>query len=150
MPRVSRSRVIAADQGRVWDLVSDPHTLPRWWPKTVRVEDVRGPTGARAHWTSVFETERGSGVRGDFRCTGATAKQRYEWEQQIEGTPFARVLRAARVEIGLSPGDDGTAVTLTSEERLRGISRLGVMMMRSAARDRLDQALAAIERVLVG
>lgn len=151
MPRVSRSRVIAADQDRVWELVSDPHNLPRWWPRTVRVEDVRGPTGARAHWTSVLETDRGSGVRADYRCTGATAKQRYEWEQQIEGTPFERVLRAARLEIGLAAGENGgTTVTLTSEESLRGISRLGGTMMRGAARDRLDEALAAIDRVLVG
>ena len=43
-----------------------------------------------------------------------------------------------------------TEVTLTSEEALRGISRLGATMMRGAARGRLDEALAAIERVLVG
>ena len=149
MPRVSRSRVIAADQGRVWDLVSDPHNLPRWWPRTVRVEDVRGPGGERAHWTSVLETERGTSVRADYRCTAATANRRYEWEQQIPGTPFERVLRAARLEIGLSPEEGGTAVTLTSEESLRGISRLGATMMRGAARSRLDEALSAIERVLV-
>jgi uncharacterized protein YndB with AHSA1/START domain len=150
VPRVSRSRLIAADQDRVWDLVSDPHNLPRWWPKAVRVEDVRGPIGARAHWTTVLETERGTGVRADYRCTGATAKERYEWEQQIEGTPFERVLRAARLEIGLSREEAGTAVTLTAEESLRGISKLGGTMMRGAVRDRLDAALAAIERVLVG
>ncbi|MDX6582143.1 MAG: hypothetical protein QOI10_1327 [Solirubrobacterales bacterium] len=149
MPRVSRSRVIGVDQGRVWDLVSDPHNLPRWWPRAKRVEDVRGPIGARAHWTTVLETEAGKGVRADYRCTGATAPQRYEWEQQIEGTPFERVLRAARLEIGLSEADSGTAVTLTSIESLRGISRLGSMMMRGAARDRLEEALASIERVLV-
>lgn len=149
MPRVSRSRVIAADRERVWALVSDPHSLPRWWPKTVRVEDVRGPGGARAHWTSVLETERGKGVRADYRCTAATARERYAWEQQIVGTPFARVLRAAKLEIGLRPEGAGTEVTLTSDEALRGISKLGAAMMRGAARERLDQALAAIERVLV-
>jgi uncharacterized protein YndB with AHSA1/START domain len=150
MPRVSRTRVISADPGRVWDLVSDPHNLPRWWPKTKRVEDVRGPVGARAHWTTVLETERGTGVRADYRCTGATAGQRYEWEQQIEGTPFERVLRAARLEIALSPAESGTQVTLTSEESLRGLSKLGSTMMRGAARTRLDEALAAIDRALVG
>jgi uncharacterized protein YndB with AHSA1/START domain len=150
MPRVSRSRVIAAAPDRVWDLVSDPHNLPRWWPKAMRVEDVRGPTGARAHWTTVLQTERGTGVRADYRCTAATEKQRYEWEQQIDGTPFERVLRAARLEIGLRPEGSGTAVTLTSEESLRGLSRLGTTMMRGAARSRLDEALASIEEVLVG
>ncbi len=150
MPRVSRSQLIGADLDHVWDLVSDPHSLPRWWPRIVRVEDVRGAGGGRAHWTAVLETERGTPVRADYRCTGSTAKQRYQWEQQIAGSPFERVLRAARLEIGLHDEGDATKVTLTSEESLRGISRLGAVMMRGAARTRLDEALAAIERVLVG
>jgi uncharacterized protein YndB with AHSA1/START domain len=37
MPKVSRQRMIDAPIDRVWDLVSDPHSLPRWWPKTTRV-----------------------------------------------------------------------------------------------------------------
>lgn len=150
MPRVSRSRLIAADPTRVWDLVSDPHSLPRWWPKIVRVEDVRGPGGERAQWTVVLETERGTGVRADYRCTGSSEPRRYEWEQQVEGSPFERVLRASRTEIGLAAGGGGTEVTLTSEETLRGISRLGASMLRGAARQRLDEALDGIERVLIG
>ncbi len=150
MPRVTRTRVIPVDQDRVWDLVSDPHNMPRWWPRAKRVEDVRGPAGARAHWTVVMETERGTGVRADYRCTGATAPRRYEWEQQIEGTPFERVLRASSVEITLGPAVSGTEVTLTSDVALRGLSRLGSTMMRGATRQRLDDALAEIDRVLVG
>ena len=111
MPRVSRMRLIAAPSDRVWDLVSDPHNLPRWWPRPIRVEDVRQVDG-EAQWTSVLETERGTGVRADFRCTEASERERYAWEQQIEGTPFERVLRAARLEIGMRPdgrGDRGHA-----------------------------------------
>jgi uncharacterized protein YndB with AHSA1/START domain len=150
MPRVSRSRVIQAPPERVWELISDPHSLARWWPKAVRVEDVRGPSGERAQWTAVLATERGSSVRADYRCTASTAPRRYEWEQRIEGTPFERVLRASRTEVALAPADDGTAVTLTSDETLRGISKLGGTMIRGAARQRLDEALAAIELALVG
>jgi uncharacterized protein YndB with AHSA1/START domain len=149
MPRVSRRRLIAAPSERVWDLVSDPHSLPRWWPRTVRVEDVREVAG-ETEWTSVLETERGKGVRADFRCTAASEGERYAWEQQIEGTPFERVLRGARLEIGMRPEGAATEVTLTSEEALRGISRLGSVMMKGAARGRLDEALAGIQRVLVG
>lgn len=98
----------------------------------------------------VLGTDRGTGVRADFRCTGATSGERYEWEQQIEGTPFERVLRSARLEIGIVPDSSGTRVTLSSDETLRGISRLGGTMMRGAARERLDDALAGIERALVG
>jgi hypothetical protein len=35
-----------------------------------------------------------------------------------------------------------------SSERLRGLSRLGSPMMRRATRQRLDEALAGIERAL--
>ena len=149
MPKVSRSRVIAADRDRVWDLVSDPHSLPRWWPRTKRVEDVRGD-GKRAHWTSVLETERGTGVRADSHSTGSTAPERYAWEQEVAGTPFDRILRASRLEIGLEAKQAGTEVTLTSDESLRGLSRLGATMMRGATRRRLDSALDGIERALIG
>jgi len=150
MPRVSRTRTIATEPARVWDLVSDPHSLPRWWPRTQRVEDVRDAGGRRAHWTTVLGTERGAGVRADFRCTGSTQGVRYAWEQDVEGTPFERILKASKLEIGLERADGGTLVTLTSDETLRGLSRLGATMMRGASRRRLDEALTGIERALVG
>jgi uncharacterized protein YndB with AHSA1/START domain len=150
MPRVSRKRLIEAPRERVWDLISDPHHLPRWWPRTLRVEDVRGEAGKRAHWTTVLGTERGTGVRADFRCTVSTEGVRYAWEQEIEGTPFERILRASKLEIGLDRENGATRVTLTSDESLRGLSRLGSTMMRGASRRRLDEALAGIERALVG
>jgi uncharacterized protein YndB with AHSA1/START domain len=150
MPRISRSRVIAEQPERVWELVSDPHSLPRWWPRTTRVEDVRGDDGKRAQWTAVLQTERGTGVRADYRCTGSTAGERYAWEQQVAGTPFDRILRASSLEIALAAGDGGTRVTLTSDEALRGLSRLGSSMMRGASRRRLDEALDGIERALIG
>jgi uncharacterized protein YndB with AHSA1/START domain len=150
VPRVSRSRVIAAAPGRVWELVSDPHSLPRWWPRTLRVEDVRDAGSKRAHWTAVLETERGTGVRADFHCVGSTNGVRYAWAQEIEGTPFERILRSSELEIGLDHHDDATRVTLTSDEALRGLSRLGSTMMRGASRRRLEDALEGIERALVG
>jgi uncharacterized protein YndB with AHSA1/START domain len=150
MPRVKRSRVIEVEPERVWDLVSDPHSLPRWWPRAKRVEDVRGAGTNRAHWTTVLETDRGTGVRADFRCTGSTRPRRYAWEQELDGTPFERVLRASKLEIDLSPAGAQTEVTLVGEEKLRGLSRLGSTMLRGAASRRLDEALDGIERALVG
>jgi uncharacterized protein YndB with AHSA1/START domain len=149
MPRVSRTRLIEAPRERVWDLVSDPHHLPRWWPKTVRVEDVRVVQGGRrSRWTTVLGTQRGRGVRADYRCTSATEGERYAWEQEIEGTPFEKILRSAALEIRLAADDRSTAVTLSSSERLRGLSRLGSPMMRRAIRRRLEEALDGIERAL--
>jgi uncharacterized protein YndB with AHSA1/START domain len=142
--------VIDAPRDRVWELVADPHHLPRWWPKTVRVEDVRQVgSGKRSRWTTVLGTERGRGVRADYRCTSAATGERYVWEQEIEGTPFARILRFSRLDIELTDGRDrGTRVRLSSAERLRGLSRLGSPMMRMAIRRRLDEALDGIERAV--
>lgn len=150
MPRVSRTRLIAAPRERVWALVSDPHHLPRWWPRALRVEDVRGEAGSRrAQWTLVLGTAKGRGVRADFRCVSAAPGERYIWRQEVEETPFERIVRSAQVAVALEPRDEGTEVTLTSDERLRGLSRLGSAMMRGAARRRLDEALEGIERALV-
>lgn len=143
--------MIAAPRERVWSLISDPHHLPRWYPRAVRVEDVRQMgSGKRSRWTTVLGTERGKGVRADFRCTSAAAGERYVWEQEIEGTPFQRILRFSRLEIQLGERDGGeTAVKLASSERLRGLSRLGSPMMRRATKKRLNEALDGIERAVV-
>ncbi len=149
MPKVSRTRVVSADLERVWDLVSDPHSLPRWWPRTLRVEDVHDDAGS-IFWTSVLETDRGTNVRADYRRVVATPRERYGWEQEIAGTPFERILRASTLEIALAPADGSTRVTLSATESLRGLSRLGSPMLTGAAKRRLDDALAGIERALVG
>ena len=130
--------------------MSDPHHLPRWWPRALRVEDVRGEPGARrAQWTLVLGTAKGRGVRADFRCVSVAAGERYIWEQRVEETPFERVVRSAGLAVELEAREGETEVTLTSEERLRGLSRLGAAMMRGAARRRLDEALEGIERAVV-
>jgi hypothetical protein len=59
-------------------------------------------------------------------------------------------VRSAEVAISLEPHDEATAVTLTTSERLKGLSRLGAAMMRGAAKRRLDDALEGIDRALVG
>jgi uncharacterized protein YndB with AHSA1/START domain len=150
MPRVSRTRTVAAEPARVWKLVSDPHSLARWWPRALRVEDVRDPEDEPAQWTIVLATERGAGVRADFRCTESSELERLAWEQEIDGTPFDRILKTAKLSIELAPEPAGTAITLTSDERLRGLSRLGSALMRGASQRRLDEALEGIERALVG
>ena len=149
MARVTRKRSVAAPLGEVWALVSDPYSLPRWWPRTSRVENVelRG-SGRRSHWTQVLETTEGRGVRADFRCVSAAEGERYVWEQELEGTPFAKHLKSSRVEIGLTARGEGTAVSLSSEQTLRGMSRLGGTLMRRGQGAILDEALDGIERAL--
>ena len=150
MPKISRRRTIDASPDAVWSLVSDPYNLPRWWPRTVRVENVeRTAAGKRSQWTKVLETSEGRGVRADYRCLSSAEGERYVWEQQLGDTPFDRILRSSVLEIGLAAEDAGTNVQLTSRQTLRGMSRLGSPMMRRATRTTLDEALDGIERALV-
>jgi uncharacterized protein YndB with AHSA1/START domain len=150
MPTVTRSRVIGASSETVWTLVADPHNLPRWWPETTRVEDVEGGPGARrGRFTQVMTTSKGRTVRADFRCTAATSGERLVWEQQLEGTPFEGFLNSAELEVRLGDAGDGCSVHLEARRRLRGMSRLGSVMMRRATGRTLRQALDGIERALV-
>lgn len=149
MPRVTRRRTIGAPPNEVWALVSDPYSLPRWWPRTSRVESVdRKPEGKRSQWTKVLETAEGRGVRADYRCLSSAREERYVWEQQLAGSPFERHLRRSTVEIRLRGEGEGTRVSLTSEQKLRGMSRLGSPMMRGGQRKTLDEALDGLERAL--
>ncbi|HEY8082228.1 MAG TPA: SRPBCC family protein [Solirubrobacterales bacterium] len=135
----------------VFALVSDPYNLPRWWPRTARVEAVDFEGGGSGdQWTQVLETEEGRSVRADFRCLSAIEGERYAWEQQLEGTPFERHLRRATVEIGIRASEGATDVTIASEQALRGLSRLGSMMMRRGQGKIVDEALDGIERALAG
>jgi uncharacterized protein YndB with AHSA1/START domain len=149
MPKVTRKRIISAAPSEVWELISDPYNLPRWWPRTSRVESVdRKPGGKRSQWTKVLETAEGRGVRADYRCLSAAEPERYVWEQQLLGSPFERHLRSSVVEIGLREKGAETEVSLASEQKLRGMSRLGSPMMRGGQRKILDEALDGIEAAL--
>lgn len=149
MPRISRRRKIDAPPAAVWSLVSDPYNLPRWWPRTVRVENVeRTSAGRRSQWTKVLETAEGRGVRADYRCLSSAEGKHYVWEQQLANTPFERLLRSSVLEIGLAPANGQTEVRLTSRQVLRGMSRLGSPMMRGATVRMLEDALDGIQRAL--
>ena len=140
MPEVTRARTVAAPRERIWELVSDPFHLPRWWPSVARVEDATALA-----WTSVLKTPRGATVRADYSRTDYDPPQRIGWRQELEESPFERVFSAAATWVQLEPdGDASTRVELTAEERLRGRYRLGGWLVRRAARRRLDDALAAI------
>lgn len=149
MARVTRTRTIEAPVAAVWKLVSDPYNLPRWWPRTARVENVdRKGGGRRSQWTKVLETAAGRGVRADFRCLSAAENERFVWEQELEGTPFERHLKALRVEVEMRQREGGTAVSISEVQSLKGMSKLGSPLMRRARGEALDEALDGIERAL--
>ncbi|MGA2013546.1 MAG: SRPBCC family protein [Solirubrobacteraceae bacterium] len=142
MPTSLRTRTLAATQNEVWELVTDPHHQPRWWPGVERVEGV-----GEDRFTQVFKTKRGKAVRADFRVIDTQPPWLCAWEQEIAGTPFARVLDELVIEIRLEPAGGGTLVTIAQRQKLRGYSRTGGMMMRRAANTRLKEALEGLARI---
>lgn len=145
MPTARSTRTIAAPAGEVWELVSDPHHLPRWWPRVARVEGVE-----RDAFTQVLASPRGRLVRADFHVVAADERAlRLVWGQEVEGTPFARVLAASETELRLQPAGRGTEVTIELRQSLHGaFARLGARRVRRAGLATLQEALDGLERVL--
>src|SRR5256885_16862963 len=126
MPTVVRSRTIPAPQEQVWELVSDPFHLPRWWPTVQRVEDV-----SDAAWTTVATSKRGRAVRFDWSRVYIDPPERIVWRQELEQTPFERFMRESVTGVILSAaGDSTTTVELRIVRKLRGIARVGGIQMR--------------------
>ncbi len=138
---VTRSRTLAAAPEAVWRVLADPRSLARWWP---RVERVKGISGEG--WTTVLRSERGRAVRADWRLDGQEAGRRRAWAQEIEGTPFAKVLAERRVEATVEPAGAGARVTIELRQRGRGMARFGRFMLRRAARQEIDGALDGLEK----
>jgi uncharacterized protein YndB with AHSA1/START domain len=167
MPTARRSRTIAASATDLWAVISDPHHLPRWWPRVIRVEDVH--EGA---FTEVMRTRKGKTVRADFDLVQADeATGTVRWQQRLEGTPFAAVLgssetelRLARVEAaGAASAAEATEVTIEMRQELSGgraakprsapsgFGRFnlswGGRLVRRAATATIDEALDGLERI---
>lgn len=148
-----RTRVISAAPQSIWRVLDDPHHLPRWWPGVVRVEAV-----AVDRWTQVYTTKKGRSVRIDFHLLASEppggqepARGRRAWEQEIEGTPFERVLGEAMTEVALEGSGYGeepaTTVTIVQRQKLRGYSKTGGWLLRRPTSARLDEALDGLERI---
>jgi uncharacterized protein YndB with AHSA1/START domain len=173
MLTVQRSRAIAASPEDLWDVLGDPHHLPRWWPRVSRVEAVEQDA-----FTEVLTGPSGKIVRADFKLLEQVERQRIVWSQQVENTPFARVLRSAETEITLADASQGhaagsvaerhgehltaTEVTIELRQELQGfsprqgsgwfggLSRFGSPLVRRAARSTIDDALDGLERIMGG
>ena len=142
MPTTRRSRTVADVPERVWETVSDPYHLPRWWPHVERVEAVVGD-----RFTEVLTTDRGRSVRADFRVVESRAPELRVWEQEVAGSPFERIMASARTEVALAPYGDGTRVTLVVRQKMRGTARFAGWIVRRGTRHVLDEALRALEEL---
>jgi uncharacterized protein YndB with AHSA1/START domain len=156
MPTARRTRTIDASPQELWEVLGDPHHLPRWWPRVSRVEAVTlTGTGELDAFTEVLTSAKGKIVRADFRLVDALSERRIVWSQQIENTPFARVLKSAETEVSLAVTDDGpvtgraTEVTIELRQTLQGfLARLGGHLVRRAAGSTIEEALDGLERIV--
>jgi len=151
MPTATRSRTFAAPLEDVWELIGDPHHLPRWWPRVERVEDVRDGS-----FTEVMRTAKGKVVRADFQLARVDPVARSLcWEQLLVGTPFEGLFSLAETEITLAQMGTGTQVTIELRQtltggigRITGANRLGSVMVRRAAVRTVDEALSNLEQII--
>ncbi len=143
MATARRTKVFAVAPQRLWELIEDPHHMPRWWPGVARMEGVEDD-----RFTQVMVTKKGRPVRLDFLIVESDPPWRRAWQQEVEGTPFARVLEQAVTEVLLEPEAEGTKVTLAQYQKLRGYSKTGGFLLRRATRAKLDEALDGLERLL--
>jgi uncharacterized protein YndB with AHSA1/START domain len=142
MATASASRTLAAAPHDVWALIADADHMPRWWPGVARVEGV-----SEDRFTQVFKTKKGRSVRLDFRVIESDPPWSRSWQQEIAGTPFERVLNQSIVTVELQAAGDGTEVTISHAQKLRGYSRTGGFMLRRATRKKLDEALDGLARI---
>ena len=170
---VRRSRTIEASPEDLWDVLGDPHHLPRWWPRVSRVEAVEENS-----FTEVLAGPSGKIVRADFDLIEQVDRRQIVWSQRVEDTPFARVLRSAETEVTLAGASGGhaagglaeghgeqsptTEVTIELRQELQGfspkqrggwfggLSRFGSPLVRRAARSTIDEALDGLERIMGG
>jgi uncharacterized protein YndB with AHSA1/START domain len=141
---VARSRTLDASPAAVWRVVSDPYRLPAWWPLVQRVEEASPEA-----WTKVLSSPKGKTVRADYTLLESEPERRLVWRQEVEETPFERLMSDAVTEIGLKPeGDGATEVRLTARMSLRGFARLGGLQFRRATARRLESALEGLEAVV--
>jgi uncharacterized protein YndB with AHSA1/START domain len=140
--KVSRSRTLPVAPDEVWRTVADPYHLPRWWPRVERVELVQGDG-----FTELLRTDKGRAIRADFRVMQSRRPEVRRWRQEVEGTPFAGILVSAETEIRLEALEGATRVTLTQDQKLKGMARFGGIMVRRASRRALDDALDGLESI---
>jgi uncharacterized protein YndB with AHSA1/START domain len=141
MPTTTYRHTIQVPQRRIWNVLEDPHHIPRWWPGVTRMEGVEDD-----RWTQVFVTKRGRAVRADFHLISSEPPQRRAWEQEVAGTPFERVLDESVIEVMLEPVGGATQVTIAQRQKLRGYSRTGGFLLRRATRGKLQEAVEGLER----
>ena len=139
---VQRETLVPAPPEEVWRLVSDPARLPQWWPGVTRVEEATPET-----WTTVLSSPKGKAVRADYTRLEIEPERRVSWRQEVEESPFERILAAAATEIALAPDEGGTRVTVALDQKPRGWARFAPLQFRSAGVRQVQGALDGLKAV---
>ena len=141
---VRRERLVSAPRAEVWRIVSDPTRLAAWWPGVTRVEEA-----SREAWTTVLVSPAGKAVRADYSLVQAEEPERVLWRQEVEESPFERLLSEATTEIALAADTGGgTLVRVTLDQRPRGWARFSPFQLRAAARKQAEAALEGLAGLL--
>jgi len=142
---VRREIALAAAAEEVWDVVSDPARLSDWWPGVTRVEDATATA-----WTTVLTSAKGKAVRADYTRVAAEEGRRLVWRQEVDESPFERILAAATTEIALEPADGGTKVAIALDQRARGWARFAPLQFRAAGVRQVRGAANGLEALFEG
>jgi uncharacterized protein YndB with AHSA1/START domain len=140
---VRREKVVPVSVEEVWRVISDPERLPAWWPGVTRVEDA-----SAVAWTTVLTSAKGKAVRADYTRVTAAEPERLVWRQELEATPFERILVEATTSVELSAEDGATRVVLELDQKPRGWARLAPLQFRAAGKRQVEGALEGLERLL--
>jgi uncharacterized protein YndB with AHSA1/START domain len=142
---VRRETVLPASPEEVWRLVSDPARLPQWWPGVTRVEEATADA-----WTTVLSSPKGKALRVDYTRVEVEPERRLAWRQEIDESPFERILASATTEVALASEGDATRVTVALDQRPRGWARFAPLQFRAAGRRQVEGAVEGLEAVFGG
>jgi uncharacterized protein YndB with AHSA1/START domain len=140
---VRRETVVPRAPAEVWRVVSDPARLSQWWPGVTRVEEATPEA-----WTTVLTSSKGKSVRMDYTRVAADEPSRLEWRQEVEQSPFERILAEATTSVELSEADGGTLVVIALHQRPRGWARFAPVQFRAAGTRQVQGAVDGLERLL--
>jgi uncharacterized protein YndB with AHSA1/START domain len=139
---VRRETVVPRAPDEVWQVISDPAQLPRWWPGVTRVEEATTQA-----WTTVLTSPKGKSVRMDFTRVEASEPTRLVWRQEVEQSPFERILAEATTSLELSEAEAGTRVAIALDQKPRGWARFAPLQFRAAGVRQVQGALEGLERL---
>ena len=137
-----RETVVPRAPEEVWRMVSDPAQLPRWWPGVTRVEEATPDA-----WTTVLTSAKGKSVRMDYTRVAADEPTRLVWRQEVEASPFERILAEAVTSVDLTEAEGGTLVVVALDQKPRGWARFAPLQFRAAGTRQVQGAVDGLERL---